>query len=83
MFMTQLAYIPAFEYSRCVLKLGGGTIWQLPNQPETRVRQGRQFGSIVGKEIFPASSPGIDVLWVRVLSAWDSRNPEELLNADQ
>ncbi len=40
--MTQLVYVPAFEYSRRrVLGLLGGAGWQLHNRPETRVRQGR------------------------------------------
>ena len=47
--MTQLAYIPAFEYSRRgVLGLLGGAVWQLHTTPKTRVRQGWYFGSISG-----------------------------------
>ena len=40
--MTQLVYVPAFEYSRRrVLSLLGGAVWQLHNRPGTRVHHGR------------------------------------------
>lgn len=71
--MTRLAYVPTLEYCRRILELHDGAGWQIPNEPRTRLHQDRQFGSIAAKEMFQASFPGLDVSWVRVLSAWYSK----------
>ena len=82
--MTQLACVPAFEYSRCgVLGLLGGPVWQLHTTPETRVRQVNISARSQEIGILQASSLVLGVSWVRVVSAWDVRDAEELVNADQ